>query len=291
MAGSFDRSKRLEPSGSPITRKCGMHERFLTSLIGIGFACLLPMLGARADVAFHGTYKTEVAHIFIYGVISESDVAKFLEMEKPLRAKYDNILVRLDSPGGDVLAAMKIGEIIRADWLWTLVDDDAKCLSACVFLLAAGGNRGAGDRGPVAIHRPFFLPEYFSSLNQNQAKEKYDELTANVKSYLSKMVMSDDLFNAMMQVSSGEGRVLSSVEMKHMNLIGEDPGYAEWLRAKNVAKYGEKTWVQFEAWVKQNNAYIQRCIALKSNVDEETALVACDKEFRGQYPSPLPSDN
>jgi hypothetical protein len=84
----------------------------------------------------------------------------------------------------------------------------------------------------VRVHRPHFDAALFGRLGQGQAKAKYDSLVAEVKGYLSRMGMSDQLFQAMMAVRSDDARTLTLNEMKAFNLVGQDPGYAEWMRAK-----------------------------------------------------------
>lgn len=143
---------------------------------------------------------------------------------------FETVTANLDSPGGDVLAAIEIGDIVRGNWIWTIVDNNTQCSSACVFILAAGAERCAGESS-VRIHRPHFDAKLFGQLGQSQAKAKYDGLIDGVRQYLSRMGMSEQLFQAMMAVRSDDARTLTIAEMKAMNLVGEDPGYVEWMRA------------------------------------------------------------
>jgi hypothetical protein len=50
------------------------------------------------------------------------------------------------------------------------------------------------------------------------------------------MGMSEPLFRAMMAIPSSEVRIVRYDEMKEWGLVGEDPGYAEWLKAKNIPR-------------------------------------------------------
>ena len=61
--------------------------------------------------------------------------------------------VELDSPGGDVEAAMEIGRIFRKERVWVLLPTSAVCFSACVLVLAGSVNRLIF--GKVGIHRPY----------------------------------------------------------------------------------------------------------------------------------------
>ena len=60
----------------------------------------------------------------------------------------------LDSEGGDVYAALRIGRMLRKARAWTHVLKGSKCISACVFLLAGSVRRDV-DGGVVGIHRPY----------------------------------------------------------------------------------------------------------------------------------------
>lgn len=255
-------------------------------------AVYLVITGADACRAEIGIYSIDdtgaFARIEVTGSITKADVEKFNKLEASLRPAFQILGVELDSPGGDVFAAMQIGETIRRDWLWTSVSDEptaSGCMSACVLILAAGANRILGDDSRVGVHRPFFDPVLFAGLDQTQAKAKYDELSRSVGAYLVKMGMSGLLFQEMMRVPSNEVRLLSSDESKAFNLSGEDPGYSEWIRAKNIAKYGETKMKEHDAWAAREKEYVAGCMSSSSSFDEKLWL-RCAKEFESRFPNP-----
>ena len=229
------------------------------------------------------TVTVSLSKLQLAATISKDDVSRFAELAERIVASGRTDVVTelgLNSPGGDVMAALAIGEIVRKDWIFTQVYDDAECASACVLILAAGAHRMVGERSTVAIHRPYFEPKFFRGLDQAHAKAKYDELAASVRAYLSNMGMSDQLFLEMMKVSSRDVRTLSDTEMETLNLLGSDPGYDEWLRARNVAKYGEALWRQYEDWVQRETAYGQACVATRpQSEDELQSWSYCLKQF------------
>jgi hypothetical protein len=233
--------------------------------------------------------KGGFARIEITDTITKADVQKFAQLEAALRPIFETIDVELDSPGGDVFAAMQIGEIVRKDWLWTSIPDEPPatgCMSACVLILAAGANRILGDASRVGIHRPYFDQGLFAGLDQTQAKTKYDELSQSVAAYLAKMGMPERLYQEMMKVPSSEIRVLSYDESKFFNLSGEDPGYGEWIRAKNIAKYGKTKMKEFDAWLTSEKEYMTRCTGSSSKFDEKLWL-QCAEEFESRFPNPI----
>src|SRR5215204_3886092 len=86
------------------------------------FAVTLILLGAggtcRADVKV-SALSENFARLEVTGTITKSDVARFSELVALLRPAFEILDVDLNSPGGDVFAAMQIGEIVRREWLMT----------------------------------------------------------------------------------------------------------------------------------------------------------------------------
>lgn len=68
--------------------------------------------------------------------------------------KYAKKIVMLDSIGGSVAEAMRMGRLLRETGFDTLVPSTGLCQGSCVYLLAAGHRKSV--RGPVGIHRPYY---------------------------------------------------------------------------------------------------------------------------------------
>ncbi|MFC5696800.1 hypothetical protein ACFPU0_14675 [Pseudomonas sp. GCM10022186] len=76
---------------------------------------------------------------------------------KGLRAnpgQYARKLALLDSIGGSVAEALRIGRLLRETGFDVMVPSEGVCQGSCVYLLAAGRNKTV--RGYVGIHRPYF---------------------------------------------------------------------------------------------------------------------------------------
>lgn len=221
----------------PTQRACRKRSRKSPHAHVVCFTVLLLTLfksaGAFAEVRVTRLdEQLRFADVVISGRIMQADVEQFRKLSAFLVSQFGVVTANLNSPGGDVLAAIAIGNIVRDNWIWTVIDDNDECSSACVLVFAAGAQRLAGDRSVVRIHRPHFDAALFGQLGRGQAKANYDGLIDEVKGYLSRMGMSDQLFQAMMVVRSDDARTLTLSEMKAFNMVGEDPGYAEWMRAK-----------------------------------------------------------
>ena len=201
----------------------------------LAFAMSVTATGSLAAVSVSQIDKSgRFAHLAITGEISKTDVEKFDVLVRRLRPRIKIIDVELNSTGGDVVAAIAIGNIIRSQSIWTVASDGegTECASACVLILAAGVVRIAGDDTRVEIHRPYFLQSDFAKLDHPAAQRQYSELTRVVREYLGKMGMSATLFEDMLRVPSDQGRTLSFDEMKAYGLAGWDPAYQEWTKAR-----------------------------------------------------------
>ena len=167
-------------------------------------------------VEIHGTIDTAVAH-------------QAIELIRSIRPDVDELTVFLSSPGGDVLAAIELGEEIRRQWALTAVGDDGEgeCLGACVLVLAAGVRRTPVPER-VGLQRLNFDQR---DSDRERAKRKYAGLAKTVETYLARMGMPKKLFQEISQQSSG--KVLLLCRLKMLGLDGTDPAYERWLRENN----------------------------------------------------------
>ena len=118
------------------------------------YACLAAALATTwlALPAEAATFATpNDRSIVISGRIDPGDEARFLSSLSRLR-RGGTIEVHLSSPGGSVLAAMKIADIVHRAGLTTQVPYRATCASACVLVFAAGVTRIADADSTIAVH-------------------------------------------------------------------------------------------------------------------------------------------
>lgn len=127
------------------------------------------LLGAFLTIALVSadTYALDVTHngssILLSGEIMSGDLE---QVEAALNRKLAPI--HLDSNGGQVLEAIKIGELIRSKSLETRLPYNSSCASACVLLLAAGVIRTADETAGIGIHMSsgVFNEELISKLEE-----------------------------------------------------------------------------------------------------------------------------
>jgi len=131
--------------------------QWLALSIGLAFLIAEPAMG---EVLSYDNGRDDLpTYVSIAGTIGKDDVRKLRALiahtgQKPIPI---DLVVSLDSDGGDMEAAMEIGRLIRTKRAWTMVAGDrgrdSACASACVLILCAGSHRVSGGR--VGIHRPF----------------------------------------------------------------------------------------------------------------------------------------
>jgi hypothetical protein len=162
-----------------------------------------------------------VGGVEIQGLIDRAVTSQAIELIRSIRPDVDELTVFLNSTGGDVLAAIELGEEIRKQWALTVVDDDGQCLGACVLVLAAGVRRTPAPE-KVGLQR----------LNCEQRESiSRDRANAKIETYLARMGMPKRLFQEIRQQSSEKVLLLDARRLKALGLDGTGPAYEQWLRA------------------------------------------------------------
>jgi hypothetical protein len=143
--------------------------------------------------------------------------------------------VSLDSSGGDVVAAIRIGRKVREAQMHAEISPAAVCQSACVFVLA--GAVGRSSHGEVAIHRPFFrdLP---AGLSQTEVTRRIRRLDDDIRAYFREMNVPEALLDRMRAVPPDRMERLTPDELSRMMLDGNDPVYDERVTAASARTYG-----------------------------------------------------
>jgi hypothetical protein len=115
---------------------------------------LSPMLGEAPGTAI-GTAKPQ--EISISGIITQQTANRVLDELDALTGPV--VTIRLDSPGGDVSAALQIHDRLKQGGrpVVTSVDDDSRCMSSCTLIFAAGDKRLAGQNSRFRFHAPLYV--------------------------------------------------------------------------------------------------------------------------------------
>lgn len=176
--------------------------------------------------------STSVIVIGVKGLISRQSLEKVESAIKLVRggdALPASFIVLLDSPGGDGIAAMKIGHLLRQANAHVFVTGD--CASACVLVLAGGVVRGAPAQS-IGIHRGRVTvsddgAHVLQEVSPNDAKAKVAMLNfeKQAKAYFDQMGISKDFFPAMQAYEKNDVRRLSFDRAKEYQLIGIEKNY------------------------------------------------------------------
>jgi hypothetical protein len=103
--------------------------------------CTLVLFAAPAQAAEITVIKRvgDIGHIEISGPINPADDVTFREIQS--KERFSQATVYLNSPGGMVDSAIRMGQAIRAAEWTTSVEAGDTCASACVIIWAGGFNR------------------------------------------------------------------------------------------------------------------------------------------------------
>lgn len=174
----------------------------------------------------------------------------------------------IDSPGGNLAAAMAIGRMLRAERVPVFIPKGHECVSACIIVLA-----GAVTRlyvGKVGIHRPFFdLPSGSQPLTPEQVRSGYERVLDELRAYLREMNVSERLIDDMLAINPADVRYLSTEQLYGYGLRWHDPIEQETIDLQEAQALGldRREYIRREALRKVS------CNSL-TNIDE---LIACNQ--------------
>lgn len=131
------------------------------------------------------------------------------------------MVVNLDSAGGQLVAAVAIGRLLRQMKGVARLAAGSSCLSACVYVLAGAPYRLVQPGATVAVHRPYDPDDARLPLEQRQ--EKQARLDAFVRAYLKEVNVPPALYDAMLQAPAG--RTLQSSQLGWYGLDAHDRNF------------------------------------------------------------------
>lgn len=186
--------------------------------------------------------------------------------------------VYLNSPGGDVRSAMRMGRDIRKHRLDTMIPPGMRCLSSCIYLLAAGDSKTVA--GQVGIHRPYFVT---SPGEPADVAEQLKQLIAASKAYFVDMNIPEGLVEEMFSTPPSSMKILSPAELQSYRLSQRDIVQDEVTGLEMAQSLGvsRTTIVRFYADINAQCArftgeVMKRCMCdVSQNYEESIQEVAC----------------
>ena len=172
-------------------------------------------------LGFTDVQGREVVSLRVEGSIVVNDDKEFMNALNDInqhnyRVQFDSVV--LNSPGGNLYSAMKIGTAIRGNHLSTLVLPHDSCASACALILQGGVCKMAS--GAVGIHRTQFEEE---AIPLDEVKLKVYKNRRSIEHYLKVAGASPHyiwLFNA---IPNWEMKYLASFEKRDFGLFSATP--------------------------------------------------------------------
>ena len=208
----------------------------LKATIALALGLMSSHMASAGQFRYLG-YDPKDVIVELTGEIRPSDFGTLKQMiERRLSSNTRIRWVSLNSQGGDLATAMRMGRYIRQLEFDTQVRDDARCLSSCVFILAAGLSKTVSGGNVVGIHRPYRTA--VGSVSREEATKKYQELADTVFAYFDEMHLPRSLPEQMLRIPTSEMTMLTFEEVQRFGLVGKDPVAEEIDDAANAEKFG-----------------------------------------------------
>ena len=184
------------------------------------------------------------------GTIERGDLERLLEAASNATHEDTRWNISLNSLGGDVIEAIRIGGFLRTGHFEASVGMKAesaindKCASAC-FLVWVGAVERSARPMSVGIHRPHYDETVFGSFSVQEASSAYRNLDALVRSYLQDMGVATYWIDIMFSIPSDEVYWLSGDEIALLS--GPTPYFSEWLKARCPERLSHEERLDFQA--------------------------------------------
>jgi hypothetical protein len=224
----------------------------------LAFVLLLiaaPCRGAEISCAYYSPQHQDRCEAgFLKGEIVKGDyerLSSFYRYNHPFLSRF-----ALQSPGGDVEEAIKIGRLFRKYSLGAIAPKRGQdsggfrgslsvgscsrfsgecgciCASSCALIWFGAPRR----LGQVGLHRPVIQDSAFKDLVPAKAEEAYKSALMLINSYLEEMEIPKAFADAMVSTSSAEIHWTTIEDYKALEV---SPSFDEWIEA-NCGKYESK---------------------------------------------------
>jgi len=214
------------------------------------------LLGIVSALLSHSASAQRSPKCNFDGQITKQSVQSWLAGAREANCGF----ISIDSLGGDMDAAMRLGREIRASQIPVNIRRNGRCASACVLVYAGGVLRN--PMGKVSIHRP-----YYSSGSESfpRTQERFHRLESAVKGYLQEMNVSPQLYDAMMKIPPEEAYELSRNEQYSFGLVSHDPVHKEHYEASRVRDLG----ITRQEWMDKQRRTREMCAHISTPKEHE----------------------
>ena len=189
--------------------------------------------------------KTEYYDVLeISGDIKNGDYKKLknLLLDKPENFVAFQSLVQLDSIGGDVEEALKIGKLIKKNFSTTIVDVNKVCLSSCFLIWSGGVDRIYNQSAKLGVHR---LALSSKEININKTEKLTTPISKKVDIYLKENGIPSKVIDRMNETSPSDIYLITSnwlIKEDLVNSMQSQPSFIEVVEKE----CGPGSWVLFK---------------------------------------------
>ncbi|MGZ2405111.1 hypothetical protein ACVIKO_002371 [Rhizobium ruizarguesonis] len=166
----------------------------------------------HAAIAYQRVDGAPGRGLVINGVFEFSDDPMQLVDEY---TQYQADYISFDSPGGNVVTAIRFGRAIRALNARTLQIRALECASACAFAFVGGVERFA-EPGSIGVHRISLSDDV--PMDNKLAVSTVQLMTGEIIGYLTDMGVSPNLLQLSLSIDSTDIRYLTAAEMRDWNI-------------------------------------------------------------------------
>jgi hypothetical protein len=171
------------------------------------------------------------------GEIEAGDADRFSRfvLDNPERFVADGERVAFVIDGGDVLEALRLGELLRDALMTAWVPDAsrARCVSACFFLFAHCVSRHAAPES-IGLHRPYFEARALASASPEAVRRRYQQLESELRARMMDLAVPITLLETMQKLPAGEVYRLSAEDLARLG--GSQSWFDDYLAARCAAR-------------------------------------------------------
>lgn len=226
-----------------------------------------------------GTGSFCAERIYAYGVITSDTPAKLKALldKQPNKIPY----ISFNSPGGDLAAAMKIGEIIRKYNIDVLqeqeyrevqgndepiIAENAICASACLFALVGGRER--------LIHGGVIGVRQFAGSTSDLGESAAQYIGITLAGYLQKMGVSREVLDLASAVPPSQMYWLSEAQIKQFGIDNTTKINSDWeMLSTNNGRIYTRSSIEFSNTGAQKDGFLDLYFSGTNGAIEMTLVI------------------
>lgn len=192
----------------------------MRAFLGLFVALVVGAPALSATIDFKSG-PDERESIRLDGAIVDGDMNRLVQLisNDPVRFLGAS-RIELNSPGGSVLEALTIAEIIDDAALSAIVLEEDICGSSCAYIWIASPQRVS--LGKVLIHRPYLESSIYESTELNESGEKQRKVMATVREIMQERNFPSRLIDEMMNRSSRDAYELTFEDILEFGYLSAD---------------------------------------------------------------------